>query len=212
MAFPLLYIGCLLWQTPSSHVRIKKKKPQEGPRAYINEQIRAVELRVLLEDGGNLGVLSREKALAEARTRGTDLIEISPNAVPPIGKLMDYGKWQYLENKKAKAAREKMVSSDVKSIQIKIGTGDHDLQVKSAKASEFLREGHRVRIELYLKGRTKFMDRRFHEEPLNRARHLIAEPHRIASGPMQGPKGLIVILERDKTKKADAVVSVVSSF
>lgn len=188
-------------------MRIKKKKPLEGPRAYINAQIRGAELRIIGEDGKNLGVMTREAALAEAQRLGTDLVEISPNAVPPICRLVDYGKWQYLENKKNKEAKKKAVSTETKNIQIKIGTGDHDLLVKSTKASEFLKEGHRVKIELYLKGRTKFMDRKFHEERLNRALHLITEPHKIASGPMQGPKGLIVVLERTSAKKVDTVTT-----
>ena len=186
-------------------VRIKKKRPQEGPSARINEQIRSAELRVLVEETGvNMGVVSREVALAEAARLGTDLIEISAASVPPVAKIMDYGKWQYLENKKAKAAREKAVSTETKSIQIKIGTGDHDLLIKSQKASEFLQEGHRVKIELYLKGRSKFMDRKFHEARLARVLHLITEPYKQAGAIMQGPKGLMLILEHDKAKKAEA--------
>jgi len=187
-------------------VRIKKKRPQEGPTARINEQIRAKELRVLTDSGENLGVLSLEAALAEAGRRGYDLIEISAMSNPPVGRIMDYGKWQYLENKKKKVAREKAVSTDIKSIQIKIGTGDHDLLVKSNKVSEFLHEGHRVRIELYLKGRSKFMDRKFHEERLNRVLHLVTEPYKVSGAISQGPKGLTVLLERDKLRKADEKV------
>jgi len=185
-------------------VRIKKKKPQEGPRARINEEIRAKELRVLLEDGDNLGVIPREMAIDEAVKRGADLIEISPNAVPPVAKIMEYGKWQYLENKKTKEIRKKATSTETKNIQVKIGTGDHDLLIKSNKASEFLREGHRVKIGLYLKGRSKFMDKSFHEERLNRVLYLISEPYKISSGPLKGPKGIAIFIERDKAKKDEA--------
>ncbi len=105
----------------------------------VNNQIRASEVRVILEDGQNLGVMQTVDAISLAREKGSDLIEISPNAVPPIAKIMDYGKFQYLENKKAKLAKSKTKPTETKSIQVKIGTGDHDLELKSQIASKFLK-------------------------------------------------------------------------
>ncbi len=150
------------------------------------------------DQGANLGVLSLSEALVEAEKRGVDLIEISPNAVPPIGKLMDYGKYQYLENKKQKLSRGKAQVTETKSIQVKIGTGDHDLAIKAAKVSEFLTEGHRVKIDLFLPGRAKYLDEKFLRERLERLLHLVSASYKIADPAKKGPKGLNIVIEKAK--------------
>jgi len=99
-------------------------------RERINNQIRAKELRVIDSEGQNLGVLSIKEALELAQSKGSDLIEISPNTNPPVGKIMDFGKYQYEVNKKLKKAKAGSKPTETKSIQIKIGTGDHDLGLK----------------------------------------------------------------------------------
>ncbi len=134
--------------------------------------------------------------MAEAQARGLDLIEISPTATPPVAKIMDYGKFQYTEKKKVKVARSRAQTSDLKNIQVKIGTGDHDLELKAKKASEWLKEGHRVRIDLFLIGRSKFMDFKFLKERLDRIFKLITVEYRVAEEPKKGPKGLTTIIEK----------------
>lgn len=161
----------------------------------INHQIKAPQLRVIDAEGGNLGLLSLGAALEAAEERGLDLIEISPNATPPVAKIMDYGKYQYLENKKRRE-RPRAVITETKSIQVKIGTGDHDLQIKAGKVSQFLREGHRVKIELFLPGRSKYLDPKFLEERLARLLKFVSESYKIADAAKRGPKGLIVIIEK----------------
>ena len=162
----------------------------------INHQIKASELRVIGAEGENFGVLSLSDALAKAQELGVDLIEISPNANPPIGKLMDYGKYQYLENKKQKQAKAKAHTVEVKTLQIKVGTGDNDLALKARKATEWLREGHRIRVDLFLPGRTKYMDQKFLKERMERFFTLIAENHKVAEEPKKSPKGLSALIER----------------
>ncbi|MEK7610373.1 MAG: translation initiation factor IF-3 [Patescibacteria group bacterium] len=170
-------------------------------RININHQIRAAELRVVDEAGANLGVLSLSAALALALEQGQDLIEISPTARPPVAKIMDYGKFQYLSNKKNKSAKTKTAATETKSIQIKIGTGDHDLSIKAGKVSDFLKEGHRVKVELFLSGRAKYFEAKFLEERLARVLKFITENYRVADGPVRGPRGLSVIIERIKGQK-----------
>ena len=131
-----------------------------------------------------------------AQDRGTDLIEISPNANPPIAKLMDYGKYQYLENKKQKKIKAKTHNMETKSLQVKIATGEHDLELKARQASKFLKEGHRVKIDLFLPGRAKYLEQNFLKSRLDRILFLISESYRVTDGPKKGPKGLTVILER----------------
>ncbi len=166
----------------------------------INQAIRAPELRVIDEAEGNLGVISREAALAKAAEAGLDLIEISPNAVPPVAKIMDFGKYQYLENKKNKDAK-KGTGGETKSLQVKIGTGAHDLELKARQASKFLAEGNRVKVNLFLPGRAKYLDQNFLKERLDRLLQLLTEDYKIADPAKKSPKGLSIVIERASTKK-----------
>ena len=174
----------------------------------VNNQITAREVRLIDEAEGNLGVMSKEAALKLAEEREVDLIEISPNAIPPVAKLMDFGKWQYQENRKQKVAKANAHTTETKSIQIKIGTGDHDLGLKANKIGEFLADGHRVKIELFLPGRSKYFDKKFLEERLDRVLRLIPVDYRIAEEAKRGPKGLAVIVERQTVKAKVATPAV----
>jgi translation initiation factor IF-3 len=166
------------------------------PRVKINFQIKAPELRVITADGENLGVITLSKALEEAKLRNLDLIEISPTATPPVAKIMDYGKFQYDEKKKQKVAKSRSVTSDLKNIQVKIGTGEHDLELKAKKASEWLKEGNRVKIDLFLVGRSKYMDQNFLKERMERILKLITVEYKISSEPTKSLKGLTAIIEK----------------
>lgn len=163
-----------------------------------NQGIQARELRVILEDGTNLGVLARDAAIAKAGEYGLDLVEISPGATPPIAKIIDFGKWQYQENKKDKESKAKSHTQEIKNIQVKIGTGEHDLELKAGAASKFLSEGHRVRVDLYLRGRAKYMDKGFLGERLERLLKFITEEYKIVDPIKPGPKGLTLTIERAK--------------
>lgn len=166
-------------------------------RTRINREIRARELRVIGADGSNLGVLSLEDALKAAADAGLDLIEISPNAVPPVAKVMDYGKFQYESKKKESAARAKAKVSETKEVQIKVGTGENDMRLKAKKAAEWLEEGHRVRAELFLKGRYKGMDEAFLKQRLEKFLLLIPYAYRVSEPIGKSPKGFAAIIERD---------------
>ncbi|MBK5215598.1 MAG: translation initiation factor IF-3 [Candidatus Pacebacteria bacterium] len=167
-------------------------------RERINNQIRASEVRVLSNEGVNLGVLSIKEALALATEQGLDLIEISPNTKPPIAKIAEYGKYKYEQNKKLKKAKAGAKTTETKAIQIKIGTGDSDLALKARKASEWLKEGHRIKVELFLSGRSKYMPDPFLRERLNRVLHLITENYKIAEDYKKGPKGPTITIEKDR--------------
>jgi translation initiation factor IF-3 len=164
-----------------------------------NDFIKALELRVIGPEGENWGVMKREEALAKARELEYDLIEISPSAVPPIAKIMDFGKYQYELNKKQKEAKSKAHTTETKNIQVKPGTGEHDLELKAKQASGWLKDGHRVKIDLFLRGRAKYMDKGFLKERIDRVLNLITEEFRIADGPKASPKGLSVVIEKGKS-------------
>ena len=167
-------------------------------RERINNQIRASELRVLDDKNQNIGVLSIKDALEMAQSKGLDLIEINPNGNPPVAKLMDFGKYQYEISKRLKKAKAGAKPTETKSIQIKIGTGDHDLELKAKTASKWLKEGHRIKIELFLAGRAKYMDEKFLKERLDRVLHLITEDYKISDTYKKGPKGLFLTIEKAK--------------
>jgi len=143
-----------------------------------------------------MGVMSLREALEKAHELSFDLIEISPNANPPVAKIMDYGKFQYDERKKEKTAKAKSKTVETKNVQVKVGTGDHDLELKAKKASEWLQEGNRVKIDLFLVGRTKFMDIKFLKERLERILKLITTNYKIAEEPKKSPKGLTTVIEK----------------
>ena len=173
-------------------------------RTRINREITSRELRVIGAEGENLGVISLADALKAAETAGLDLIEISPNAVPPVAKVMDYGKFQYELKKRESAARSKAKVSETKEVQIKVGTGENDMRLKARKAAEWLEEGHRVRVELFLKGRYKGMEEAFLKTRLEKFVMLIPYAYRIAEPIARSPKGFAGILERDTKAVAGA--------
>lgn len=165
-------------------------------RTRINHQIRAPELRVIGPQGENFGVISVSEALKRAGEAGLDLIEISPSATPPVAKIADYGRFQYEQNKKTRAAKAKMQRVEVKTIQVKIGTSEHDLGLKAKKVSEWLTEGHRVKVDLYLTGRSKYMEFKFLQERLGRILKLIAVAYKVTETVRKGLKGLSMVIEK----------------
>ena len=182
----------------------RKSKPKPNTfveKTRINEHIRVPELRVLGPEGENLGIISREEALEKAKEFGLDLIEVSPKAVPPVAKITDYGKFQYEQKKKQREIKAKAHVTETKSIQVKIGTGDHDLNLKAKRVAEWLGEGHRIKIDLFLWGRYKYMEQSFLKERLERFLKLIPESFKIADEIKKSPKGMTVTIEFDKAGK-----------
>lgn len=109
---------------------------------------------------------------------------------------MDYGKFQYLENKRNKETRTRTKTTETKNLQVKIGTSEHDLELKAKRASEWLREGHRIKLDLFLIGRSKYMEFNFLKERMERLLKLLSVDYKIAEPPKKGPKGLTVTIEK----------------
>jgi translation initiation factor IF-3 len=164
----------------------------------INSFIKAQELRILDSDGVNLGLMTKEAALAMARAKGVDLIEINPTSNPPIGKIMDYGKFQYDLSKKESKAKENSHRTETKVLQIKSGTGEHDLLIKAKQGSKWLKEGHRVKIDLQMRDRTKYMEESFLKERVDRILHFLTENFKIADPYKRSPKVYSVTIEKSK--------------
>ena len=145
-----------------------------------------------------MGIIEVAAAIQMAKDKGLDLIEISPTAQPPIAKIMDYGKYQYKEKKKMQEASKKSREVETKIIRTKIGTSQHDLGVKAKQVSEFLKEGHRVKVELLLRGQAKYLDKNFLKERIERILPLITENCKIVDGPKPGHTGIGIIIEKIK--------------
>jgi len=124
---------------------------REGPRA--NEEIRVPRVRLIDATGENVGVVTIEKALATAAAAGLDLVEISPNADPPVCKVLDYGKFKYEAQKKANIARKNQKVIEVKEIKMRPGIDEHDYQVKLRAMHRFFEEGDKVKVTLRFRGR-----------------------------------------------------------
>ena len=128
----------------------RRSKPQ-GPKA--NERIRALDVQVIGSDGGNLGTLALNKAIEIAKAEGLDLIEISPNANPPVCKIMDMGKYKYDLQKKANIAKKKQKVVALKEIKLRPGTDVHDYNFKIKNAKKFLTKKDKVKFTVKFKGR-----------------------------------------------------------
>ena len=174
----------------------------EKERVRMNEGIRAREVRCLGPEGENYGILPIAEALTKSREAGLDLIEISPNANPPVAKITDYGKFKYEQKKKDKEVKSKARTTETKEAQVKIGTSTNDMNIKASKIAAWLREGHRVKIDLFLWGRYKYMEFNFLKERLERFLAIIPESYKIADEIRKSPKGLSIVLERDASKKS----------
>jgi len=119
----------------------------------MNERIRAREIRVIDDDGSQLGIMTPREALAIARERGIDLIEVAPQAQPPVCKIMDYGKFKYEQAKREKESAKKHKQSELKGIQMFPNIEEHDFGVKVKNAIKFLEDGDKVKITVRFKGR-----------------------------------------------------------
>lgn len=119
----------------------------------INRQIRAKEVRVIDPDGNQIGIIPTNKALAAANEFGLDLVEVSPNATPPVCKIMDYGRYKYEQTKKQQEAKKKQSTFQVKEIKVRPKTGEHDLMVKLGHIRKFIERKDKVKVTVMFRGR-----------------------------------------------------------
>ena len=125
---------------------------QKGPQVRTNERIRTKEIRVIDEEG-QIGIMPPHEALRLARERGLDLVEVAPTAVPPVCKIIDFGKYLYEQKKRAHEAKKKQVTIEVKEIKFRPATDLHDYNFKMKHAQEILKDGNKVKATVRFKGR-----------------------------------------------------------
>ena len=119
----------------------------------INEEIRAREVRLVGEEGEQLGIVQLREALEIAMDKSVDLVEIAPTAKPPVCKLMDYGKYKYEQAKKDKEARKKQRTTEIKEVKLRPNIEDHDFETKARNAQRFLTDGDKVKVTIMFRGR-----------------------------------------------------------
>jgi translation initiation factor IF-3 len=132
-------------------MRAAPEREQTGPR--LNDAIRAREIRLIDENGQNVGIVSKIDAMTRATEAGLDLVEISPDSTPPVCKILDYGKFKFQEQKKAAEARKNQKIVEIKEIKMRPNIDDHDYDVKMRSISRFFEEGDKVKVTLRFRGR-----------------------------------------------------------
>ncbi len=155
-----------------------KPKPQAVQRFRANEKILAPVVFLIGSDGKSLGEMPTAKALEIAREEDLDLIEVSPQADPPVCKILEYGKFQYQQTKKEQQAKSNQKKVDIKGIRIGLRVDQHDLLFKKDQADKFLSKGQKVRIELLLRGREKAMRDRA-KESMHAFLAMLSTPYKI---------------------------------
>ncbi|MDP3974911.1 MAG: translation initiation factor IF-3 [Candidatus Jorgensenbacteria bacterium] len=166
-------------------------------RYRINNQITARELRVIDADGTNLGVMSFAEALKRAGAEALDLIEITASANPPVARILSYDKFRYQKEKEEKKQRQAERPRELKHVRITPRAAKNDLAVKARKASEFLEEGHKVELMIFLRGREKGKKERGLEK-LKAFLPMIPTPHTITMEPKFAGRGFVMQIEKKK--------------
>ncbi len=166
---------------------------------HINGEITAREVRLIGIDGEIVGVMSSRDALKMAEDADTDLVEISPNAAPPVCRMMDYGKFKFQEQKKASEARAKQHIIQVKEIKFRPGTDENDYQVKLRNVKRFLEAGDKVKISLRFRGR-EMAHQELGMQLMVRVRDELAEISQVESMPKLEGRQMIMMLSPPKKK------------
>lgn len=165
-----------------------------GPRT--NDRIRVPEIRLIGAEGENIGVVTPARGMALAEEAGLDLVEISPNAVPPVCKIMDLGKFKYEQQKREAEARKKQKIIEIKEIKFRPGTDTHDYDVKMRSVMKFLEEGDKVKVTLRFRGR-EMAHQDLGLELLNRVKDAVGEAGKVDSMPkLEGRQMVMMISPR----------------
>ncbi|MBS7590331.1 translation initiation factor IF-3 [Ancylobacter defluvii] len=164
---------------------------KEGPR--VNEDIRIREVQLIDQDGQNRGVVPTRDAIALAQEAGLDLVEIAPNSVPPVCKILDYGRFKYQNQKKASEARKKQHVVEIKEIKLRPGIDTHDYEVKMKAIHRFFDEGDKVKVTLRFRGR-EMAHQELGYKLLNKVKEELAPIAKVESEPLLEGRQMIMVL------------------
>jgi len=172
-------------------MRAPEPARKDGPR--VNEEIRSREVHLIMQDGANRGTVPIAEALQTAQEAGLDLVEISPNAAPPIVKILDYGKYKYQEQKKAAEERKKQKVVEVKELKYRPMIDDHDYDVKMRAMQRFFEEGDKVKVTLRFRGR-EMAHQELGTRLLNRVKEDVTKIAKVEMEPRFEGRQMIMIL------------------
>lgn len=164
---------------------------QDGPR--VNERISSPKVRLVDENGEMIGVLSQSDALERALKAGLDLVEISPNADPPVCKILDYGKYKFEEQKRRAEIRKKQKIIEIKEIQLRPGIDKHDFDVKMRSARKFIEEGDKLKVTLRFRGR-ELSHQELGMDVLNRVKDTLQDIAKVEQHPKMEGKRVIMVM------------------
>ncbi|MDB5317495.1 MAG: translation initiation factor [Rhodospirillales bacterium] len=164
---------------------------RDGPR--VNEEIRVPQVRLIDQEGEMQGVMTAREALVRAYDVGLDLLEISPNAVPPVCKILDYGKYKYEQQKKANEARKKQKVVEIKEIKVRPNIDDHDYDTKMKQMKSFIDDGDKVKVTLRFRGR-EMAHQDLGVKVLERIRTELAELIKVESMPRLENRQMVMVL------------------
>jgi len=167
--------------------------PQRDTGPRINDRIRAPEIRLIGADGENVGVVTPARAMQMAEEAGLDLVEISPTAVPPVCKIMDYGKFKYEQQKREAEARKKQKIIEIKEVKFRPGTDTHDYEVKMRSVMRFLEDGDKVKITLRFRGR-EMAHQQLGLELLNRVKDDVGDAGKVEAMPKLEGRQMVMMI------------------
>jgi translation initiation factor IF-3 len=174
-------------------VSLAVQPDKQEQRVRVNEQIRLSPVRLIAEDGEQVGIVPVEDALRTARERGLDLVEVAAMARPPVVKIMDYGKYRFEQAKAARVARKKQHNIQVKEVKFRPNISDHDFEFKTRHARNFLKEGNKVKLTMMFRGR-QVTHPEFGQEVLDRVFEILQDVAKVeAESRMEGRNMTMVL-------------------
>jgi translation initiation factor IF-3 len=173
------------------------------PPVRINERIRVPEVRVIGEEGEQLGVMDVRDAVRAARDKGLDLVEVAPNADPPVCRIIDFGKFQYEAKKKANEAKKKQATITVHEVKFRPGTDDHDYEYRAKRAHEWLSDGDKVKATIWFRGR-EMTHRELGARILERLEHDMSDVGEVETRPKMEGNQMFIILGPKRHKAGGA--------
>jgi translation initiation factor IF-3 len=177
------------------------RTPPERDTTRINERIRVPEVRLIGEDGQQVGVVKRDDALLYAQERDLDLVEVAPQARPPVCRVLDYSKWKYQQEQKAKEARRHQQQVTIREIKLRPKIADHDYETKKSHVERFLKHDDKVKVTIMFRGREMTHPERG-EALLMRLADDVAGLGQIEQRPTQDGRNMIMMLGPTRTKAA----------
>lgn len=194
-------LTCVRWRPQVDVVNHdSRRRPIAEQTFRVNGQIRARSIRVVDDEGGQVGILDLPKAIEMARERGLDLVEVSPNATPPVCRIMDFGKFKYEQKKKSQEARKKQVVTTIKEIKVRPQTDKHDLEVKVRAVRRFLEDGDKVKFNVFFRGR-EYAHPELGEKVLRTILEAVKDQAKLEVPPQMDGRRMIMVIAPELTAK-----------